>query len=95
MADNCVLVGVDDVDVIVPTPELEPEPEPEPEPDPETLTLPPRNSWKGSGVVLELIWAGDRSGLLRKAQKGRALEEEYCVVLEMELVTSMGRSKTV
>jgi hypothetical protein len=42
-----------------------------------------------------LIWAGDRSGLFRKIHKGRPLEEEYCVVLEIEFVTSMGRSMMV
>ena len=44
-------------------------------------------------MVLVLIW--DWSGLLRKAQRGRALEEERCVVVEMELVTAIGRSKVV
>ena len=42
-------------------------------------------------MVLELIWAGDRSGLLRKAQRGRLLEEECCEVEEIELVTSIGK----
>jgi hypothetical protein len=87
--DNRVLVGVEDVDIVVPTPELELEL------DPETMMLPSRNGRKGSGVVLRLIWAGDRSGLLRKAQKGRAWEDECSVVSEMELVTSMGRSVMV
>jgi hypothetical protein len=89
VADSRVLVGVDDVDVVVPNPGLEPEA------DPELLKLPPRNGWKGSGVILVLIWAGDRSGLFRKIHKGRPLEEEYCVVLEIEFVTSMGRSMMV
>jgi len=76
-----VLVGVDDVDI----------PETELEPDPETLTLPLRNGWKGNGVMLELIYAGDRSWLLRKTHNGRAPEEDCCVVSEMELETSIGR----
>lgn len=93
VVDNRVLVGVELVDVVVLTPE--PEPEPEPEPDPETPMLPSRNGRKGNGVVLKFIWAGDRSGLLRIVQRGRPLEDECSVMLEMELVTPMGRSVMV
>ena len=45
--------------------------------------------------MLELAWEGDKSGLLRNAQRGRALDDEYCVLIGIELVTSMGRSKMV
>jgi hypothetical protein len=89
VADTRVMAGVDDVDVVVPNPG------PEPESEPESLKLPPRNGWKGSGVVLEVIWAGDSNELFRKIHKSRSLDEEYCVVLEIEFVTSMGRTMMV